>query len=468
MGARYLVILLVLLSLIGIIPIWSVSYPPLQDYPAHLLQANVFLQYDNPTLNYQEFWRIQKVPVPYMGFFLSTVFFGFFFPIFTAGKLALSLYIFIFPLSIFYFITAFSKKKSFLALFTLPFLFNHPFHAGEINFVLGITMFFFTLGYWFRTYAGQTLQTRAILLVLVTLTYITHLFPFLFTCAVIFSTLIYRRKFNDIPPTLTAFLPSTFFFILLLSQQFSFGEIVVRFTHPVTIIKQLFYFFGAYHPRLDTAIVFPVYLAYAALLLKGLLDKKRAASLILFLCAFVVLPFLPYYVDPHFGDIAERVFFPLIFIGLPLLPVPRKKLLFSGILIASFLLMVFVKTAQFSVVEKRMQPILEAYERVPAHSSVFYLRGGLLPEGNIVPAYHIWAYHNIEKGGGMPFLDAIFMPIRYNKNTSVVLNEETVTQFSYVVSIGELPSRLTPFYERIFQNELAEVHQKKELIERQG
>ena len=52
-------------------PLWSARFPPMQDYPQHLLHAHVLLVHDDPAFDYNRYYECAIRPV-YATFFLAT------------------------------------------------------------------------------------------------------------------------------------------------------------------------------------------------------------------------------------------------------------------------------------------------------------------------------------------------------------------------------------------------------------
>src|SRR5580704_3050217 len=57
-------------TLICLWPIWSTRFPPLQDYPQHLLQAKIYAGRNDPQLGYQRYFEFHLRPV-YATFFAT-------------------------------------------------------------------------------------------------------------------------------------------------------------------------------------------------------------------------------------------------------------------------------------------------------------------------------------------------------------------------------------------------------------
>ena len=63
---RTMRIFLILVGL-ALIPIWITRYPPLQDYPDWLLQAQILRHLHDPTFGFAEHYTALNFPVPNLG-----------------------------------------------------------------------------------------------------------------------------------------------------------------------------------------------------------------------------------------------------------------------------------------------------------------------------------------------------------------------------------------------------------------
>ena len=141
----------VFLLALHLIPIWIFDYLPTVDGPLHLATAHALSQLDNSAFPifsefYEANWRIDTNQFIFVTlFYLVKVF-----PVLIAGKILISMYVILFPLSAFYAITSVSKNP-WCALFLLfPFIFSRVFYMGFYNYSFGLAFFLLSLGYYLR------------------------------------------------------------------------------------------------------------------------------------------------------------------------------------------------------------------------------------------------------------------------------------------------------------------------------
>src|SRR5208283_1104016 len=82
-----------------LLPIWSVAFPPLLDYPNHLARAFVLLHLHDPHFSFSQWYRADWGLYPYLGMDASLAVLGRIFPIEMAGRVFLSLCALLLPAS---------------------------------------------------------------------------------------------------------------------------------------------------------------------------------------------------------------------------------------------------------------------------------------------------------------------------------------------------------------------------------
>ncbi|MGA3266796.1 MAG: hypothetical protein ABSE16_08235 [Verrucomicrobiota bacterium] len=161
-------------------PLWSVRFPPMQDYPEHLFHAHMLSVHNDPAFDYNRYYESRIRPV-YASFFLTTLFFAKFLPIEIAGKLSLSLY----PILVTILVVRLGSRLGrevvpWGALLFFPLMFNQLYFLGTVNFFLSLPILILTL-LDYEDFLGGTLSAWAIVrhsLWQVAL-FITHPFSFL-------------------------------------------------------------------------------------------------------------------------------------------------------------------------------------------------------------------------------------------------------------------------------------------------
>ncbi|MBI5267428.1 MAG: hypothetical protein HY851_09380 [candidate division Zixibacteria bacterium] len=170
-----LVVLLILFSL----PIWTVAYPPLSDYPSHLLSIFIGEEYHNPAFNFADNFVVDWKPLPNLGSEIIISLLSKILPIDMAGRVYLTGCGILFILSIFYFMNAIDPRKKVLGFFGFLFWYNWYFHQGYINFYGSLPFYFFALGLWLRSVSLSGLREKSLLGVLLVGVFFFHLISWL-------------------------------------------------------------------------------------------------------------------------------------------------------------------------------------------------------------------------------------------------------------------------------------------------
>ncbi|HLE83764.1 MAG TPA: hypothetical protein VJG13_05445, partial [Thermoanaerobaculia bacterium] len=118
-----------------LVPLWLVEYPPLQDYPYHLVRAHVLAQYDDPAFDYREVFTRSWYPAPYVLADWLVAGLGRLAGIALAGKVVLSLYLFLFPWSLIYLARGVGEERGVLGFLGFLLVFNWHFHMGFVSYV---------------------------------------------------------------------------------------------------------------------------------------------------------------------------------------------------------------------------------------------------------------------------------------------------------------------------------------------
>jgi hypothetical protein len=169
-------LLFLALIVVHLIPIWAFKYFPSQDGPAHLANANLIREYDQPDRTaFRAYYVLNKNLTP--NWFGHLVLAGLLslIPMLVAEKVFLSGYVILLPISVRYAVSAVRPDSAFLAVLAFPFVYNYLFHMGFYSFSYGLPMFFFFSGYWLKHRDWFTFYKTIILAVLSLLLYFSHI-----------------------------------------------------------------------------------------------------------------------------------------------------------------------------------------------------------------------------------------------------------------------------------------------------
>lgn len=173
--------------LLSLIPLWLVRYPPLQDYPDWLLQAQILRRLHDPAWGFSEHYLVRSLPVPNLGSIALIYLLSFLVSIETAGKLALSVALVGLPLSILYFLRKTQGRTSAVELMALLVGYNYFFYRGYLGYVLGLALLFGLLGFAWSRWDTLSWADLVILAGGSTVLFLIHLIPWAVLAFVVLS-----------------------------------------------------------------------------------------------------------------------------------------------------------------------------------------------------------------------------------------------------------------------------------------
>ena len=210
-------IVLIVLLVIHILPVWLFKYTGTQDGPAHVHNAHVLKVYHNHE-NYilREVYERNPTLFPNWTSHAFMAALMFIFPPLICEKIFFSLCIGLLPLSLLYLLNGVQKGKTLFCLVGFIFAYNYLLHMGFYNFALSVSLFFFTLGCWWR--CEDKLSPKALVTVYVWLTavYLTHFqsYALLTVSLTVFGVFLYIYDALESPRVrLTAQLKSILLFL---------------------------------------------------------------------------------------------------------------------------------------------------------------------------------------------------------------------------------------------------------------
>ncbi len=166
------------LTVVVVLPIWLVTYPPLQDYPYHLVRDQVFAHYGDPAFDYPATFRRSFYPAPYVLADWLVAGLAQAMPVTAAGKVVLGLYLALFPWSLLYLVRGLGPERTPLGLFGFALVYNWHFHMGFVSYALSLPAALFALGYWWRGRRDLTWPRVGVLALLVLGVYLLHVYSF--------------------------------------------------------------------------------------------------------------------------------------------------------------------------------------------------------------------------------------------------------------------------------------------------
>lgn len=391
-------LLKVLLAVALVVPVWCVPYPPLQDYPNHLARAYIALHLYDPTKPFTHYYTLVPYPVPnsLSDFLLLAL--GRFMPLNVAGKLLLSLLLIGFPLSFERFLASVRPRDSALyGLFGWVLAYNHFFHRGYLNYLLGLTCVFLCLWAYTRLWITSKWSDALLVAFLTVLTFLAHLLAFTILTLLVALALLDRRpgRQNTLL-SVPGFLLSGLLFLLYWTGEhppLSFA------TYPslklwATALAQTFF---AYDPPRDLLTIAPVLGLWLGLLLLRLKDLLRldiwlAAGFLLFLVALAMPRNINIMVRP-----GQRLLLVALLVAIAGFPrLPQRPALFVRTFLVLMTLIVSLRVAMaYVALQPELQQIVTCVRGltpgVPTgHVVLTPYRGSIQPEKHIAEYAALW------------------------------------------------------------------------------
>jgi hypothetical protein len=256
-------LLLGALIAVQLAPIWTLSYFPSQDGPAHLAIANILREYGGPGGQVlREYFVLEPGAITnwFVYFLLAHVLR--FLPLVLAEKVFLSAYVILLPLSVRYAVRAVEPRNAFLALLALPFTYNYLLGMGFYNFCCSLVAFFFALGYWLRYRERLGWLHGTVFAVLTLWVYLCHVVSVGALLAAIGTLALFDLRRRTILPTALALMPTLVLMLVFVGRAASKTESV---TAREKLVKLLTLdVLASFDPRTR-------YLGYAAAVLFGVL-----------------------------------------------------------------------------------------------------------------------------------------------------------------------------------------------------
>ncbi len=167
------------ICVITLLPVFTGQYFVTLDGPSHLYNSKVwsFLVFDSQPFLSKYYSLNSLMPNAISHILLS--FLMTFMPAFIAEKILIIAYVFLFAFSFRFLLKSFGKSNILFSYLIFPFIFSYPFLLGFYNFSFGIILLFFIIGFWLKNdHSRFSWQFLLGLAILVFLTYTSHLVLF--------------------------------------------------------------------------------------------------------------------------------------------------------------------------------------------------------------------------------------------------------------------------------------------------
>ena len=165
----------IVMLVLHLLPVWGFKYFPTQDGASHIYNSYVLKEYHkHENYRLREVYELNATIFPNWTSHALLVILLYVFPPLVCEKIVLTLCIVLLPLSLFYFLNSVQKRNTVFGLLGFLFAYNYLLHMGFYNFVLSMSLFFFTLGYWWRVKDKLRLTNIVVIYILLLVTYVTH------------------------------------------------------------------------------------------------------------------------------------------------------------------------------------------------------------------------------------------------------------------------------------------------------
>jgi hypothetical protein len=290
-----LVLLFALACGLWVVPVWSVSLPPLVDYPNHLARMHLLAK---PEIAQSGgFYEIHWAPLPNLAMDVLVPAMSRFVPVEIAGKVFISLIFALLAGGVFVLHRSLFQRWSAFPLLGFLFLYNRPLLWGFLNFLFGLGLSFWFFAGWIFLQRRKPLERIAFFLPCTLILFFCHLFALGVYGLMILGFTLHRQRSGEVAQAgvewavaLAPFIPAAVLFFA--ASPTGSAEVVreIRFGGMGRKLGALFQPVNNYHRGLDAT----TFLLLAGLFAAGLKTRwlrlaKPIRYPLLFLCLFFLL-----------------------------------------------------------------------------------------------------------------------------------------------------------------------------------
>jgi len=384
-----------------LLPVWSVMFPPLLDYPNHLARAFVLAHLNDSQFSFSQFYRSDWGAYPYLGMDASLAVLGRLFPIETAGRVYLSLCLLALPAGTWFFLRQAQPESEAASLWGLLIACNVFFLEGFLNFDLSLAVGFFALGLWLRWLAKPEIARWIAALFAFTALYFTHLLGFGIAGLIVAAHLALSRKpFHDWVRGAALALPGLGFYLHSSRVGLTAGKIVFHGWDDK--IDSLGMILHGYWPWLDWVSLGALGLWFLAAWWRNpefRWDRTWIAISVFLFALFWVIPWM----WGEGSDLDIRVL-PFLFVAiLATVKVGRRAKMLAAIPLLLFAARTVGVTQHFKQAQPALAGLARSFDVVPRGALVLPIVEG--DEDPLErPFTHFWAYGVIRRGWFSPYL----------------------------------------------------------------
>ena len=427
-GIRLAVLLISIVMLL--IPIWSVKFPPMLDYPNHLARSFVLTHMNDPAFTFNRFYRADWAAYPYLGMDASLAVLNRIFPVEIAGKVFLSVCILAIPAAAWFFLSEINPGDDATALWVLLIAGNVFFLQGFLNFDLSIAVGLFALGLWLRWLDQPNIARWIAVLIAFTASYFTHLLGFAISGLILAIYLALSRKPVRIWVWSGALAVPGCIFYLHSSRTLTAGQIIFHgWDEKIESLRMILH---GYWPALDWISLIALGIWFLAAWWRNpefRWNWRWAAIAIFLFTLFWAIPWL----WGESSDLDIRVF-PFMFVAiLGAARTGRRAKWLAVIPLLLFAARTVSITQQFVSEQPELAGFARSFDIVPRNALVFPIVEGD-QDALARPFTHFWAYGVIRKGWFSPYM----MDIPGQTPMRIIYDSYTADGF-WDLTYGEAP-----------------------------
>jgi hypothetical protein len=398
-----------ILSLVAILPFWTVRYPVMIDYPNHLARWFVLFHMRDAAYHFGSLYAPAWGPLPYITPDILAMALQYFLPIAIAGKCILSLGILLVALATYFLLKQVCPENIPLASFGVLIAMNPMYLMGSISYGYSIAFCLLVVGLWVSYCKTPKVITAVGIVGGLILVYFTHLMGFLVAGLVMgVFALFQEQRWKKVGILAALSIPALLIFVL---NPVHPGEGPMFVYGGVTILDKLKSL--AFPVRLFTFKRDFVFLAGLAILVLLALKKRAMLALQPVWLAVCSILLVVYFAAPiQYGAVGgyfDVRFLPFLYLFLLLVfrfgRVPRY--LYIGLAVLVLFRVATVEQMYISH-QRELKQLNASFEAVPRNARVlplvFLPQTGSMERGDI----HYLEYGVIERG----FLDPMLFHIQ--------------------------------------------------------
>jgi hypothetical protein len=413
-GHRVLIGILIVASLV---PIWTVEYFPSQNGPWSLLMAKMLRDYSNPAFNYSFYYEPSWHAIPHLLHTMVVYALSAAMPVVVAHKVAISVFVALFPLSVFVLLEALDSRRTVLGYASFLFVYNVPLLRGYHDYSIGVPLVLLTFAYWWKRRHALSGRARLVIMGMTVLVYFSHIFNVAVLGLSIVLTTAWEQR------SVRAVFRAAMLFVIpaLLTLEYAWFTVThaewvdhserVFLTPPAAV--------EAFFSRFFYTVSYPAYLVLTGVLIVwsylvglGLLHTWRrwksgevsgsvAFALPLVLAALTTLYFIaPYkFLNWHYANV-RFIPYVLVFALACAAHLPyRPGRLFAGSMAGAALVSYALLTQGFIRANDMIQEYVSGADVVEMNSTILPVSFSGEQVGEISPVAHAIDYYQVYRGG---------------------------------------------------------------------